>query len=64
MPTGVVDSASWTVPLHVDEGGAANGLFGATMEHPVGAHDLQLHVHGTPEPVWKATDSTAPAATS
>ena len=36
-------------------------MFGATMEHSFAAHEAQLHVHGTPEAVWKVTESFAPA---
>jgi hypothetical protein len=61
MLSGDVDSVSWTTPLHADEGGAAGCLFGATMEQLDGAHEAQRQVHGTPELVWKSTDSTASA---
>ena len=61
MPMAAVDSASWTVPEHVVEGGATN-RFGATMAHVVAVHDAQLHVHGAPEAVWKTTESLAPVA--
>jgi hypothetical protein len=58
-------SAAGTVPTSM--GGvlaelAEPALLGAVIAHPPGGHDAQLHVHGAPEAVSKATASTAPAA--
>ena len=58
-------SAAGTVPTSM--GGvlaelAVPALLGAVTAHPSGGHDAQLHVHGTPEAVWKVTASIAPAA--
>jgi hypothetical protein len=58
-------SAAGTVPTRI--GGvlaelAEPPLLGAVIAQPSGAHDVQLHVHGAPEAVSKATASTAPAA--
>ncbi len=58
-------SAAGTVPTRI--GGvlaelAEPALLGAVIAHPTGGHDAQLHVHGAPEAVSKATASTAPAA--
>jgi hypothetical protein len=41
---------------------AEPALLGAVTAHPSGEHDAQLHVHGAPEAVSKATASIAPAA--
>ena len=57
--------AAGTVPTSkagVLDGLAEPVLLGAVTAHPPGGHDAQLHVHGTPEAVSKATASTAPAA--
>jgi hypothetical protein len=58
-------SAAGTVPTSM--GGvlaelAEPALLGAVIAQPFGGHDAQLHVHGVPEAVSKATASIAPAA--
>ncbi len=58
-------SVAGTVPT--SRGGALAklaepALLGAATAHTPGEHDAQLHVHGAPEAVSKATASTAPAA--
>jgi hypothetical protein len=63
MPIANVDNASGTVPEHNLAGGAT-GRFGAMMAHAVVVHEAQLHVHGVPETVAKATASISPAAES
>jgi hypothetical protein len=57
-------SAAGTVPTSIGVVLAklAEPLLGAVIAHPSGGHDAQLHVHGAPEAVSKATASTAPAA--
>jgi hypothetical protein len=59
-------SAAGTVPTSI--GGvlaelAEPALLGAVTAQPPGGHDAQLHVHGAPAAVSKATASIAPAAT-
>ena len=58
-------SAAGTVPTRIDgvlAELAEPALLGAVIVHPPGGHDVQFHIHGTPEAVSKVTASTAPAA--